>query len=71
MKLEDLNLTQIDGMRHLVVSEDVVEAVGLAIRAGYGSTTAYRFVTALVMLDQLNKRGRWGEILRAVRRMEL
>lgn len=65
-----LSLAAIDGMRHLATSEDVVAAVAFAARAGHDNRTAYRFVTALTMVDALKDRDRWGGILKAVMDLE-
>lgn len=66
MQTSDLSLTAIDGMRHLVTSEDIVAAVAFATSAGHNTQTAYRFVTAVVMVDALKSQDQWGGILKAV-----
>jgi len=72
MKIEELSLIAIDGQRHLVTSENVVAAVAYAVRRGYGNVTAYRFVTALVMTDQLRgPLGQWPVVLKKIRDLGL
>lgn len=66
MEIGDLNLVSIDGMRHLVVSEEVVTATAFAARAGFSDVTCYRFVVALVMTDTLKNVGQWRTVLAKV-----
>lgn len=68
--IEDLNLTSIDGMRHLTVGEGIVAAVVFAAKNGHSTQTAYRFVTAVVMVDTLNGVTQWEYILRRIRVLE-
>jgi len=68
--IEDLSIPAIDGMRHLVVSEDVVTAVAFAVSRDHDVRTAYRFVTALVMTDRLEDRRTWRPVLAWVKRLE-
>lgn len=70
METHELTLTNIDSVRHLTASEDVVNAVAYAARAGASDRTAYRFVTALVMTASLMDRPRWPGVLRAVADLE-
>lgn len=70
MDVDDLTLTSIDGHRHLATSEQIVKAVAFAIRAGHTSTTAYRFVTALVMTDSLSPRRGWAATLEKIMQLE-
>lgn len=70
METHELTLTNIDSVRHLTASEDVVNAVAYAARAGASDRTAYRFVTALVMTASLMDRPRWPGVLRAVKELE-
>lgn len=67
---ESLSLTSIDSMRHLVVSEEIVAAVAFAARAGHGTRTCYRFVTAVSMKGALKNSSEWGGILKQVMDLE-
>lgn len=71
MDIDDLTLTSIDAHRHLTTSEAVVSAVAFAARRGHSDVTAYRFVTVLVMLDQLQPRKWWARTLGVVRDLEI
>lgn len=64
-KQEELTLTGLDRMRHLVVSDQIVKAIAFAARAGHGNLTAHRFVTALTMTGDLTNpsRARWSKVL--------
>jgi hypothetical protein len=68
--IEDLTLAAIDGMRHLVTSEQVVNAAAFAARAAYDDVMAYRFVTALVMTNNLERRSEWRTVLRHLAELE-
>lgn len=71
VQIEELTLAAIDGMRHLVTSERVVGAAAFAARAGYDDVMAYRFVTALVMTNNLDRPGwRWELTLRTLAELE-
>lgn len=70
MRAEELTLGMIDNQRHLTTSIDIVQAVGFAVRAGHSDRTAYRFVTALVMLDRLQPRRWWAATLNTVMQLE-
>lgn len=70
MRAEELTLPAIDCMRHLSTSWDIVRAVAFAARAGHSDRTAYRFVTALVMIGKLEWPQYWPEILKAVMELE-
>lgn len=70
MTPDELTLTSIDAMRHLATSQDMVTAVAFAARSGHDNTTCYRFVTALVMTDQLTNRFGWLDVLRRVKKLE-
>lgn len=66
MKIEDLSLISIDGQTHLTTSEEIVRAVAWAARRGWGNYTAHRFVTALVMTDNLRHTNRWPEVMKKI-----
>lgn len=68
---EELNLTHIEGMRHLVVNEKLVTAAAFAARTGRPDSTVYRFVVALVLTDTLERGERWSAVLEAVDALEL
>jgi len=68
--LEDLSLRSVDAMRHLVTSEDVVAAIAFAVRAGHSNVTAYRFVSALAMSDDLDYQPAWPRVLRKIIQLE-
>lgn len=72
MNVNELTLASIDGHRHLAISQDLVTAVAFAARSGYDDTFCYRFVSALVMTDQLHDstRGGWLDVLKHIRRLE-
>jgi hypothetical protein len=70
MQPEELTLSMIDHQRHLTTSEEIVRAVGFAVRAGHQNHTAYRFVTALVMTGNLADRADWPKILLRVMDLE-
>ncbi len=70
MQTDDLTLTSIDSVRHLTTSEEVVKAVAFAVRVGHQNHTAYRFVTALVMTDNLADRTDWPKVLLRVMDLE-
>jgi hypothetical protein len=70
MRTDNLSLAAIDGMRHLTASEDIVAAVVFAAKNGHGTTTAYRFVTALVMTNTLTDIAQWRETLERVTDLE-
>lgn len=66
MDTDDLTLTSIDGQRHLTTSEEIIHAAAFPIRLGHTVQTTYRFVTAVVMLDELRSQRAWPTILRRV-----
>lgn len=66
MKIENLTLTGIDQMRHLVVNERIITAAAFATRTGRPDATVYRFVVALVLTDSLERGERWSDVLEAV-----
>jgi hypothetical protein len=67
---EYLTLTNIDAVCHLSASEPIVRASAFAARAAHSDTTAYRFVTALVMTGLLDHRSEWPAVLRMVHELE-
>lgn len=67
---EQLTLTGIDEMRHLIFNEMMIKAVAFAVRAGHTDKTASRFVVALVATNLLDYSHRWPEILKAVMNLE-
>lgn len=64
------SLAAIDSMRHLSTSEDIVAAVAFAARAAHSDRTAYRFVTLLVVRDELTDRSAWADTLRDLMELE-
>jgi hypothetical protein len=64
------SLTSVDSMRHLATSEDIVKAVAFAARAGHNDVTCYRFVSLVVMMDDLDYPFGWPVILRQVMKLE-
>ena len=71
MDVGELTLPMIDEHRHLVTSGQVVSAVAYAVRKGYGDVTAYRFATALVMIDRLESYGQWPAVLQMLGNLKL
>lgn len=71
LKIEDLSLTAIDAVAHTTLSEELVSAVGYAARRGYGNYTALRFVTALVITDNLRHTAQWSTILRKIEDLKI
>lgn len=69
--LDMLTLASIDAHRHQATSEQVVAAIGFAVRAGHQNHTAYRFVTALCMTGALDNRDRWPATLLHVMDLEI
>jgi hypothetical protein len=67
---EELSLCSIDSMCHLWSNEETVSAVAFAARAGHSDRTAYRFLTALGMTDNLTDRTDWPEVLLRVMDLE-
>lgn len=67
MKVNELTLYMIDSERHLTTSEEIVAAVAYAARDGWSNTTAYRFVTALVMTDNLRNYVVWPVVIRQIK----
>jgi hypothetical protein len=67
---EELTLIGIDGMRDHTVNEQVVNAVAFATRCGHNNRTAWRFVTALAITDNLAGRDNWPQVLMAVMDLE-
>jgi hypothetical protein len=70
ISIEDLSLTSIDGIRHTTTSESIVAAVVFAAKLGHSTRTAYRFVTALVMVNALDDISQWEDVLRQVVTLE-
>lgn len=66
MKIEDLSLIAIDQGTHQTTSEEIVRAVAWAARRGWGNYTAMRFVTALVMTDNLRHTEKWPEVMKKI-----
>jgi hypothetical protein len=71
MRVHELTLSAIDAQRHLAASPEIVAAVAYAAGQGYGGATCYRFVTALVMTDQLRDRGDWRNVLLKIKDLQL
>lgn len=67
---DELSLASIDGMRHLIIGELIVKAIGFAVRAGHSDRTAYRFVVSLVMTNTLEDGARWPEVLKTIMELE-
>lgn len=70
MDPEDLTITNIDSMRHLVVGECVVKAIAYAVRGDSEDHTAYRFATALTVTGRLENEGCWPELLEKIKKLE-
>lgn len=70
MDPDELTLTSIDQMRHLVTSEVIVQAAGFAARAGHSDRTVYRFIVALAMTSTLNQGVYWPRVLKRVMALE-
>lgn len=72
MDVHELTLTSIDNHRHLAISQDLVTAIAFGARSGYDDTFCYRFVSALVMTDQLfdRTRGGWLDVIKHIKRLE-
>jgi hypothetical protein len=70
MEPEQLTLTGIDSMRHLIINEMMIKAVAFAVRAGHTDRTASRFIIALVATNLLDYSHRWPEILKVVMDLE-
>lgn len=78
MDPDELTLTGIDQMRHLVTGVLTVKAVAFAVRrcpraevhTGRDDRTAHRFLTALVMTATLEQSTRWPEVLDVVLSLE-
>lgn len=78
VQIKELTLPGIDGIRHLVTSEDVIKAVSFAVRhAGNENTTdesidrtAYRFLVAVSMVGALEWPDEWIGILDHVLALE-
>jgi hypothetical protein len=70
---EDLSLLMIDNQRHLTTSEDIVSAVAWAARRGWGDFTCYRFVTALVMTDNLrqSRKDQWKIVMKKISDLQI
>lgn len=66
MKIEDLNLADLDALSAHLVSGPVVRAVAMAARAGHTDQMATRLVAALFLTNCLTEPGRWHYVLRAV-----
>ena len=71
MNTEELSLYAIDSHRPIVVSPEIVCAVAFAARLGWSERTTYRFVTAVVLTDNLRDRGLWPEIMRKVKNLQV
>lgn len=71
MKLEDLNLSQIDKERQSAVSSQVVAAISYAASLGYGPGTCHRFVSALRLLGYMGQPQKWQPVLRTVKNLQL